>query len=117
MTPRFYYLWPPEQITFRRGITQTVSIDWEMSDEADVTKGDVDPFSTNVPVVKLDSSINPFDATAAMIWPADNSTAHLFEKTRPTQDNLGMLSIYGIGMMRWVRPEFIRILKAPFDGQ
>lgn len=115
MTPRFYYLWPPSEITFRRGVTQTITIDWEMSDGADVTKGDVDPFSTNVPVVKLDSSINPFDATAAMIWPADNSTANLFDKSRPTQDNYGMLSIYGIGMMRWVRPEFIRILKAPFN--
>ncbi|WP_315831501.1 PIN domain-containing protein [Bradyrhizobium prioriisuperbiae] len=115
MTPRFYYLWPPDQITFRRGVSQTISIDWEMSDGADVTKGDVDPFSTNIPVVKLDSSINPFDATAAMVWPADNSTANLFQKTRPTQDNYGMLSIYGIGMMRWVRPEFIRILKAPFN--
>jgi hypothetical protein len=48
-----------------------------------------------------------------MVWPADNRTANLFETARATQDNLSLLAGQGIGPMRWVRPEFIRVLKDP----
>jgi hypothetical protein len=68
-----------------------------------------------VPVVKLDSSFNPYNAKAAMVWPADNSTANLFQTAGATQDNNGLLRGKGIDPLRWVRPEFIRILKAPLD--
>lgn len=116
MTPRFYYLWPPDKISyFQFGSWQTIEIDWEISNEADVSRGDVDPFQSGVPVVKLDSWINPYNATAAMVWPADNSTANLFLTANATQDSNGLLAGQGIGPMRWVRPEFIRILKAPID--
>ncbi|MEK9281412.1 type II toxin-antitoxin system VapC family toxin [Bradyrhizobium sp. ISRA442] len=116
MTPRFYYLWPPDKISyFQFGSWQTNEVDWEMSNEADASYGDTDAFFLGVPVVKLDSSINPYNATAAMVWPADNSTANLFQTVAATQDNLGLLSGQGIGPMRWVRPEFIRIIKAPID--
>ena len=117
MTARFYFLWPPDKISyFQSGWAQTQEVDWEMSSEADASYGDVDPFFMGVPVVKLDSSINPFNATAAMVWPADNSTANLFQTADATQDNLGLLSGQGMGPLRWVRPEFIRVLKAPFDS-
>lgn len=116
MTPRFYYLWPPEKITyFWSGAWRSIEVDWEISTEADATRGDVDPFQAGVPVVKLDSWINPYDASAAMVWPADNSTANLFMTAHATQDSSGLLAAQGLGPMRWVRPEFIRILKAPVD--
>ena len=71
-------------------------------------------------MVKLDSWINPSTwwgsgAIAAMVWPADNSTANLFQTVAPTQDNLGLLVGQGIGLMRWVRPEFVRVIKEPID--
>lgn len=114
MKPRFYYLWPPDKIDyFQFGKWQTKEVDWDMSQDADVSYGDVDAFFPGVPVVKLDSSFNPYNATAAMVWPADNSTANLFPAADATEDNLGLLSGQDIGPLRWVRPEFIRILKAP----
>jgi hypothetical protein len=116
MTPRFYYLWPPDKITyFQFGSYQTTDVNWDTSNDADVSYGDVAAFFPGVPVVGLDSWINPGSATAAMVWPADNSTANLFQDAAATQDNLGLLSGQGIGPLRWVRPEFIRILKAPID--
>lgn len=116
MTPRFFYLWPPDRIRYFQEGWVTHEVDWEMSNDADVRYGEVDPFSSGVPVVKLDSWYNPYNATAAMVWPADNSTANLFQTAGKTQDNLGLLSDQMIGPLRWVRPEFIRILKAPFDS-
>ncbi|QIG96813.1 PIN domain-containing protein [Bradyrhizobium sp. 6(2017)] len=116
MTPRFFYLWPPDKIRYFQERWITLEVDWEMSNDADVRYGDVDPFSSGVPVVKLDSWYNPYNATAAMVWPADNSTANLFQTAGKTQDNLALLSVQMIGPLRWVRPEFIRILKAPFDS-
>jgi hypothetical protein len=71
---------------------------------------------TQVPAVKLDSSLNPFNTTAAMVWPADNFTANLFQRAgAATQDNYGLLNNNDIGPMRWIKPECIRILKAPVD--
>lgn len=116
MKPRFYYLWPPKKVSyFQYGSWQSTEVDWDISYEADIAYGDVDPFLSGVPVVKLDSWINPYDATAAMVWPADNSTANLFQTADATQDSNGLLVGQGYGPMRWVRPEFIRILKAPYD--
>lgn len=116
MKPRFYYLWPPEKVNyFQFGKWQTKEVDWAISSKAELAYGDVDPFQQGVPVVKLDSWINPYDASAAMVWPADNSTANLFQTADATQDSIGLLTGQGIGPMRWVRPEFIRVLKAPFD--
>jgi hypothetical protein len=116
MTPRFYYLWPPDKINyFQFRSWQTTEVAWETSNEADVSYGDVDPFSSSVPVVKLDSTVNPYNATAAMVWPADNSTANLFQTAHATEDANGLLTGQLIGPLRWVRPEFIRILKAPID--
>ncbi len=40
-------------------------------------------------------------------------TANLFQKTRATSDNNNLLTGQGIGMMRWIRPELIRVLKDP----
>ncbi len=115
MTPRFYFLWPPASVRFFQNGWETTDVDWELSNDADMSYGDVDPFMLGVPVVKLDSWINPYNATAAMVWPADNSTANLFARAHATEDINNLLSGQGIGPLRWVRPEFIRVLKFPVD--
>jgi predicted nucleic acid-binding protein len=114
-TPRFYYLWPPDEVVyFRDGKWRTEEVGWKISRDADVSHGQVDPVLNGVPAVKLDSSINPYDFAAAMVWPADNTTANLFQRAgAATDDKYGLLDRYGIGPMRWVKPECIRILKAP----
>jgi hypothetical protein len=124
MTPRFYYLWPPSEVSYYDGKVRTVDIDWTFSDEADGSVADIDFnrvfHQKGIPVVKLDSWGNPSTwvgdgAMAAMVWPADNRTANLFQTARATQDNNNLLAGQGIGPMRWVRPEFVRILKEPAD--
>ncbi|MBR1222381.1 hypothetical protein JQ557_30575 [Bradyrhizobium sp. U87765 SZCCT0131] len=116
MTPRFYFLWPPSEIRYLRDSGwHTLDVDWDMSSEADIAYGDTDAFFMGVPVVNLDSWANPYSARAAMVWPADNSTANLFLSVAPTQDDNGMLAGQGLNLLRWVRPEFIRVLKAPVD--
>jgi hypothetical protein len=122
MTPRFYYLWPPKEIRYSDfGRVRTVEVGWTISDDADESVADLGPARKTykgIPVVKLDSFINPstwfsHGATAAMVWPADNRTANLFQTAGATQDNLSLLAGQGIGPMRWVRPEFVRVLKDP----
>jgi hypothetical protein len=124
MTPRFYYLWPPNEISYYDGgRIRTVEVGWTTSDDSDWSVADIDftrQYMKEIPVVKLDSWINPSTwigdgAMAAMVWPADNRTANLFQTARATQDNNNLLVGQGIGPMRWVRPEFVRVLKAPAD--
>jgi hypothetical protein len=110
MTPRFYILWPPSNINYYDGGNKTVDVDWTLSRDADISQADIDYFAyQGIPVVPLDSWINPSTwtgpgAVAAMIWPADNRTANLFQTAAQTQDNNNLLVGQGIEMMRWVRP-------------
>jgi hypothetical protein len=122
--PRFYYLWPPKCISYvYNGAARQRDVDWTISDDADESFADIDAsrkLQKGIPVVKLDSDINPSTwfsegATAAMVWPADNATANLFLKIHSTFDPVGALGGLGYTMLRWVRPEFIRVLKDPFD--
>jgi hypothetical protein len=124
MTPRFYYLWPPDEVSYYDGgRIRTVEVGWTTSDDSDWSVADIDftrQYMKEIPVVKLDSWVNPSTwfgdgAMAAMVWPADNRTANLFQTARATQDNNNLLVGQGIGPMRWVRPEFVRVLKAPAD--
>jgi hypothetical protein len=124
MMPRFYYLWPPKCITYMfNGYARQVDVDWTISDDADESIADIDAarkLQKGIPVVNLDSHINPSSwfsdgATAAMVWPADNATANLFLKTHGTFDPNGTLSGLGYTMLRWVRPEFVRVLKDPVE--
>ena len=124
MTPRFFYLWPPEKINYRDGNKiSTQDIDWTISDEADESGAAIDAtrkLQKGIPVVRLDSRVNPSTwfsdgATAAMVWPADNATANLFQKTPATADPGNYLAGLGYRLLRWVRPEFVRVLKDPID--
>jgi len=124
MTPRFYYLWPPDEISYFDGKMKTVSVNWTFSDDADESMAEINYVAkawSGIPVVKLDSWINPSTwfgddgAVAAMVWPADNSTANLFQTSSPTGDNYGFLASQSISLLRWIRPEFVRVIKEPVD--
>ena len=117
-TPRFYYLRPPDKVVyFRDGKWRTEDVSWRFVEGADMSHGDVNRYLPGVPAVSLDSSVNPYDFAAAMVWPADNTTANLFQRAgAATDDKYGLLARYGIGPMRWVKPECMRILKAPLDS-
>jgi hypothetical protein len=124
MMPRFFYLWPPKCVTYMyNGYARQIEVDWTISDDADESIADIDAtrkLQKGIPAVKLDSNANPSTwfsdgATAAMVWPADNATANLFLKTHGTSDSGGCLAGLGYTMVRWVRPEFVRVLKDPFE--
>src|SRR5262249_55526389 len=88
VTPRFLYLWPPNEISyFDSGANRykTATVHWKFSKEP---QWDAVDFAAafGIPVVSLDSWINPNDTTVAMVWPADNATANLFQTTRATDD-------------------------------
>jgi hypothetical protein len=119
MMPRFFYLWPPKYIAYMyNGFVRQADVDSTISGDADESANVMIKPLKGIPVVKLDSHINPSTwfsdgATAAMVWPADNSTANLFQTTRPTHDPNALLAGSGYNMVRWVRPEFIRVLRDP----
>ena len=123
--PRFYYLWPPSCLVYMyNGGARQDDVDWTFSDKADqrfaADTGAFKPQGNKIPVVRLDSHFNPSTwfsegATAAMVWPADNATANLFLQVNSTHDPVGALAGAGFEMLRWVRPEFIRVLQDPFD--
>jgi hypothetical protein len=122
ITPLFYFLWPPSEISWHDGgAMETYEVPWEYSTDADETGAEIGVMAMKgIPVVKLDSDVNPSTwfgpgATAAMIWPADDDTANLFRTSDPTHDNNGLLHGQGIEMLRWVRPEFVHIIKKPVD--
>jgi hypothetical protein len=119
MVPRFFYLWPPKCITYMyNGMAKQADVDTAMSGDADESANVIIKPFKGIPVVKLDSHFNPSTwvsdgATAAMIWPADNATANLFQTTQSTSDPRGLLAGKGFGMVRWIRPEFVRVLRDP----
>jgi hypothetical protein len=110
---RFVYLWPPHDIQWldwdKR--VKRKHVEWVLSREADVTNAAIGPLFQGVPVVTLDSSINPYDTTAAMVWPADSYTKAVFEAARPTDDGGILTPIYDISLLRWIKPEFIRLIR------
>jgi hypothetical protein len=109
-SPRFLYLLPPDEITYFDFKYKKAGVEWDMSLAADTSQASTEVWYKGVPVVKLDSWANPSDATAAMVWPADNATATLFKSTTPTDDG-GLLKSLNISLMRWVKPEFMQVIE------
>lgn len=67
---------------------------------------------SDLTVVDLDPWVPFGTATAAMVFPADDTTDQLFNQASATYDNLNQLRRYtNIGKMRWIRPENIRVLR------
>lgn len=111
MVPQFFYLWPPDRIAYRDDDGVLRSSDVETSLEHAAWAMGAELAFSLVPVVCLDSWINPYNATAAIVYPANNATANLFKTTAPTQDNLGYLKSYRMELVRWIKTENMYLLQ------
>jgi predicted nucleic acid-binding protein len=66
---------------------------------------------SSLTVVDLDPWM-PGNVSAAMVFPANDATDDLFRQGPATKDNLNQLRGYvNFGKVRWVRPEYIRVLR------
>ncbi|MCI0335949.1 MAG: PIN domain-containing protein [Acidobacteria bacterium] len=101
--PEFVILRPPAVIHWFNGTarynTDIPLVTRTTSDGSDLTVVDLDPWM-------------PGNVSAAMVFAADDATDHLFVQGPPNHDNLNQLRGYvNIGKLRWVRPEYICILR------
>ena len=108
MTPQFIILDPPETLKWSDAYsdyTTGVNRVWRKVGEG----------NARIPVVFLDPDLSFFffDVSAAMVFPADDDTRDLFEDT-PETDNGHFLNRVNLKLMRWVRPENIRLI-CPWD--
>ncbi len=111
-TPQFIILDPPESIKWSDAYgdyTTGVNRIWREA-------GPPGQGNPKIPVVFLDPDLSFFffDVAAAMVFPADDDTRDLFEDT-PETENGQYLNRLNLSMMRWVRPENIRIT-SPWDA-
>jgi hypothetical protein len=111
---RFLYLAIPGEIGYFAKGRNTKSVEIALARAGVVPQG-YDPTRHYVPVVKLDSWANPFDAVAAAVWPADDYTKELFAKTKPTRldDDITQISDSASfsKLARWVKPHKMEILR------
>jgi hypothetical protein len=113
---RFLYLFPPPYIAYlENGKIRQATVSQDMVPPGMVPKG-FDPKFARVPVVNLDSWINPYDGKGAMVFPGDNATARMFTTaTGPTIDVDNKLMYYRMDLMRWVKPQNIYVLRDFFE--
>ncbi|WP_163392653.1 DUF4157 domain-containing protein [Enterovibrio norvegicus] len=102
-SPRFYILRVPNTLHFMND-SERVEVDIPVTVRSGHNGGDIR-------VVRLDPSIPGYAVSAALVFPADNTTERIFSQAPATRDNLRQLRNYtNIRKARWVRPENIRIL-------
>jgi predicted nucleic acid-binding protein len=65
--------------------------------------------NNTIKVVDLDPWL-PFDTTAAMVFPIDDWSEKVFNVVGQTQ-NCAILAYVNFGMIRWIRPENIQLLR------
>jgi hypothetical protein len=63
-----------------------------------------------VPVLRLDSAINPNDAVAALVYPADDYTMRLFQPQGRISDG-GLLKHYQMDLVRFVKPHKMSVIQ------
>jgi hypothetical protein len=106
----FFYLWPPKEVSYANGkIHRSVEIDQALEHPAEVI--DEELKLAYVPVVELDSSFNPWDATAAMVFPLNNTTLALFKEAPATRDLNGLVNGVNLEFVRWVKPRNMRVIR------
>jgi hypothetical protein len=64
-----------------------------------------------IPVVSLDPDFPFSKVSAAMVFPADDLTAAIFQQGPATKGSTGQLGRQEISRMRWVRPQNLEILR------
>ena len=108
MKPKFLILKPPDDIGFfwnGKWRTKVLDINWEVPEHIN---GPVpESHMAYVPFVEVDRRWGY--ASACMVYPADNDTAQLFQRTSPTKDNLNQLSQYRLQLLRWVEDENLEL--------
>lgn len=106
---RFIILFPPNDVSyFWNGSWRKENLEVALVKPAEIV--DHEQSTYYVPTVQLDSMFNPYDATAAFVYPADDYTKQLFDRKGRIDDG-GLLSNYSMNLVRFVKPHKIRLLK------
>jgi hypothetical protein len=106
---RFIVMFPPNEIQFfDNGRWRTYSTQVAGERPKQIWHAELGAYY--VPVLELDSSINPWDATAAMVYPADDYTMKLFQPQGRISDG-GLLRNYSMDLVRFVKPHKMSVIQ------
>jgi hypothetical protein len=106
---RFIVMFPPNEIKFfDNGSWRTRSTEVALEKPKQIWHSDLAGYY--VPVLELDSAINPNDATAAMVYPADDYTMKLFQPQGRISDG-GLLKHYQMDLVRFVKPHKMSVIQ------
>jgi hypothetical protein len=106
---RFIVMFPPDEIRFfDNGRWRIRSTQVAGEKPKQIWHADLDAYY--VPVIELDSAINPNDATAAMVYPADDYTLKLFQPQGRISDG-GLLKHYQMDLVRFVKPHKMSVIQ------
>jgi hypothetical protein len=98
----FAVLRPPSQVHwYNLNGRQTVDVplkDAKTANDNTIKVVDLDPWS-------------PFNAKAAMVFPVDDWTEKVFDAVAATDDSNFLSTYVNFGMIRWIRPENIHLLR------
>jgi hypothetical protein len=110
----FFYLLPPDKVNYYYNGETSEVLPVLVEPPGEVAHGELKHI--HVPVVQLDSKVNPYNATGVMIYPADNFTAErLADTTRLSGRDL--LKKYNFEKVRWVKPQKMRVLRVFSEDQ
>lgn len=106
---RFIVLFPPPEIQFfdnGRWRTRTTKLAGEKPKQ--IWHADLDAYY--VPVIELDTAVNPLDSSVAMVYPADDYTLKLFQPQGRIDDS-GLLTNYALDLVRFVKPNNMSVIQ------
>lgn len=104
--PRFYVLDMPKRLTLFTNIT-TPPKTYEKTFPVEARGVD----GGSLPVLDLDPWLPGGTASAVCVFPADHATAELFDKAPTTYGLANFVTYRNFGLVRWVRPEHIRLIR------
>jgi hypothetical protein len=106
---RFIVMFPPDKVQyFDFGTWRTKDINIWLESPKQVWDPELTAYMA--PVIRLDSFINPYDATAAMVYPADDYTMQLFQPKGRIDDS-GLLKKYSMDLVRFVKPHKMSVIR------
>jgi hypothetical protein len=106
---RFIVMFPPAEVTyFDFGTWRHKEIQIWLESPKQVWHAELTDYM--VPVIRLDSYLNPYDATAAMVYPADDYTMNLFQPKGRISDSR-LLRNYHMDLIRFVKPHKMSVIQ------
>jgi hypothetical protein len=106
---RFIVMFPPNEVKFfDNGSWRTRSTQVALEKPKQIWHSDLAAYY--VPVIELDSVLNPYDATAAMVYPADDYTMKLFQPQGRISDG-GLLGNYAMDLVRFIKPHKMSVIQ------